>query len=78
MSFHLPAQVSALRRLQREAFQDLLQLKERVGKLEFATGISPAHAPHLLAARPVTGSVLSRTRLTGIPFVVQRNDVGMG
>ena len=58
-----------MRRLQREAFQDLLQLKTRVSKLEYATGLlspspsSSLSSPHS-ASRP-HGSVLSRTRLTG-------------
>ncbi|CAI7754588.1 unnamed protein product [Closterium sp. NIES-54] len=54
-----PIQVSALRRLQREAFQDLLRVKDRLHKLEYYTGIrrlQPFGAATAFPASPPSAS----------------------
>ncbi|CAI5970327.1 unnamed protein product [Closterium sp. NIES-64] len=51
------SEVSALRRLQREAFQDLLRVKDRLHRLEFLSGVR--QSPDGRSPRPSAGSVYS-------------------
>jgi len=52
-------QTAALRRLQREAFADLLRVRERLDKLEFYTGLRPSKTQSSL------GDGGAKTRLKG-------------